>query len=119
MFKTFLENVLYLIYLIFITYLSFNKFSTSYTIDLIPTIFSSLIPSLQNLVNFIEFYSNNIFFKNIYFNYFDNIQTYINSHTLYLSLTIITFGTIVINVLNSLYFYTKIFTLYNFLINLY
>lgn len=119
MFKTFLENLLYLIYLTVITYLSFNKFSTSYIIYFIPTTFSTLTPLTWDIINFIEFYSNNISLENIHFNYFDNIQKYINSCTLYLSLTIVTFGVIVVNVLNSLYFYTKIFTLYNFLINLY
>lgn len=74
--------------------------------------------STNTLFNYIEFYSININLITENYTIFVTIIDLIYSNHVYIVLTIITFGAIVINILNSLYFSTKLYTLYNFLINL-
>lgn len=119
MFKTFFENILYISYIIIITYLGFNKFSSTYIIDITPTLHNSLMVYFNNTINFIEFYSTNVSFSSNTYQIFNVLTIYISTYTLQLSLIIITFGIIITNLLNSLFFSNKIYTLYNFLLNLY
>lgn len=119
MFRTFLENILYICYLVTLAYLGFNKISSIYIIDITPSIITSLTFFVNNTINFIEFYSNNITSSLYNTNLFDFFTLFFNQYNLQFNLIIVTFGVIIINVINSLYFSNKVYTLYNFLINLY
>lgn len=115
MFKTFLENILYVLYLAIFVYLGITKYSTVSNIDETPSLFLNFF---VNLNNFISLYSVNILFNGTLVNLFDSLEFFFTNYYLYITLTIVTFSTIIINILNSLFFSNKLYVLYNFLINL-
>lgn len=115
MFKTFLENILYVLYLIIFVYLGINKYTNASNIDITPSLFLNFF---VNLNDFVSLYSINIFFNLNTSNVLNTIEFFFTNYYLYISLIIVTFGTIIINILNSLFFSNKLYVLYNFLINL-
>lgn len=109
---------MYISYSLILGYLFFNKFSLNYNIDLLPNLVNTLLPFMNNTYNFINSYTYN--FELIFIN--NNLFDLINVDILILNksflIILITFLIILVNIMNSLFFSNKLFTLYNFLINL-
>jgi len=115
MFKTFLANIVFIVYLIVFIYLVADTCFDLDDISLNPSLFLNFI---EDVKDFFSQYSVDIIYNDTLVNLFDYLESFFTNSYLYISLIIVTFGTIIVNILNSLFFSNKLYVLYNFLINL-